>query len=144
MELQDSASKKSLAEVYEDEFRDARDREQGKEVINELDKDLVNKHEEIEALFEDLASRLDALSNARFTPKAVRPLPSFLSFLFFFLKRRLTVPPFFLTSPLPSTAAPHLQPKATITTVSNLPSISLESALPTTNSTSTLMAPEEV
>jgi U3 small nucleolar RNA-associated protein MPP10 len=37
-----------------------------------------------------------------------------------------------------------LQPKATITTVSNLPSISLESALPTTNSTSTLMAPEEV
>ncbi|GAA5860304.1 hypothetical protein JCM8547_003457 [Rhodosporidiobolus lusitaniae] len=105
MELQDSQSKKSLAEVYEDEFRDARDREQGKEVVNELDKDLQEKHDEIEALFEELAGRLDALSNARFTPKA---------------------------------------PKATITTVSNLPSISLESALPTTNSTSTLLAPEEV
>ncbi|BGP12231.1 hypothetical protein JCM10213_007489 [Rhodosporidiobolus nylandii] len=105
MELQDSKSQKSLAEVYEDEFRDAREREQGREVVHELDKDLQKKHDEIEALFEDLAARLDALSNARFTPKA---------------------------------------PKATITTVSNLPSISLESALPTTNSTSTLLAPEEV
>ncbi|GAA5845129.1 hypothetical protein JCM11251_008004 [Rhodosporidiobolus azoricus] len=105
MELQDTKSQKSLAEVYEDEFRDARDREQGREVVNELDKDLQKKHDEIEALFEDLAARLDALSNARFTPKA---------------------------------------PKATITTVSNLPSISVESALPTTNSTSALLAPEEV
>ncbi|GAA6041534.1 hypothetical protein JCM8097_004248 [Rhodosporidiobolus ruineniae] len=105
MELQDSKSQKSLAEVYEDEFRDARDREQGREVVHELDKDLQKRHDEIEALFEDLAARLDALSNARFTPKA---------------------------------------PKATITTVSNLPSISVESALPTTNSTSTLLAPEEV
>ncbi|GAA5912122.1 hypothetical protein JCM6882_003059 [Rhodosporidiobolus microsporus] len=105
MELQDSKSQKSLAEVYEDEFRDAREREQGREVVHELDKDLQKKHDEIEALFEDLAARLDALSNARFTPKA---------------------------------------PKATITTVSNLPSISVESALPTTNSTSALLAPEEV
>lgn len=36
------------------------------------------------------------------------------------------------------------QPKPSITTVSNLPSISVESALPTTHATSTLLAPEEV
>lgn len=37
-----------------------------------------------------------------------------------------------------------MQPKATITTISNIPVVSLESALPTTTSTSTLLAPEEV
>ncbi|GAA5991347.1 hypothetical protein JCM10908_003268 [Rhodotorula pacifica] len=105
IELQDTKSQKSLAEVYEDEFRDQRDREQGNEVVQEIDKDLMKRHDEIEALFEDLAARLDALSNAHFTPKA---------------------------------------PKPSITTVSNLPSISVESALPTTHSTSTLLAPEEV
>ncbi|GAA5981130.1 hypothetical protein JCM11641_003122 [Rhodosporidiobolus odoratus] len=105
MELQDNKSQKSLAEVYEDEYRDARAREDGQEVVQDIDKDLEKRHHEIEELFEDLAARLDALSNARFTPKA---------------------------------------PKATITTVSNLPSISVESALPTTNSTSMLLAPEEV
>ncbi|KWU42620.1 hypothetical protein RHOSPDRAFT_20914 [Rhodotorula sp. JG-1b] len=105
IELQDTKSQKSLAEVYEDEFRAQREREQGNEVVQELDKDLMKRHDEIEALFEDLAARLDALSNAHFTPKA---------------------------------------PKPSITTVSNLPSISVESALPTTHSTSTLLAPEEV
>ncbi|TKA56404.1 hypothetical protein B0A53_01974 [Rhodotorula sp. CCFEE 5036] len=105
IELQDTKSQKSLAEVYEDEYRDQREREQGNEVVQELDKDLMKRHDEIEALFEDLAARLDALSNAHFTPKA---------------------------------------PKPSITTVSNLPSISVESALPTTHSTSTLLAPEEV
>lgn len=130
MELQDTKSQKSLAEVYEDEFRDARDREQGREVVHELDKDLQKKHDEIEALFEDLAARLDALSNARFTPKAVR------------YNRSLR--PFTSTECRRLTFVPLSQPKATITTVSNLPSISVESALPTTNSTSALLAPEEV
>ncbi|GAA5824614.1 hypothetical protein JCM3770_006696 [Rhodotorula araucariae] len=105
IELQDTKSQKGLAEVYADEFRDAREREQGREVTHELDADLQKRHEDIEALFEELAGRLDALSNAHFTPKA---------------------------------------PKAAITTVSNLPSISVESALPTTHSTTTLLAPEEV
>lgn len=71
LELQDSKSQKSLAEVYEDEFREQREREQGNEVVQEIDKDLAKRHDEIEALFEDLAARLDALSNAHFTPKAV-------------------------------------------------------------------------
>ncbi|EMS24877.1 U3 small nucleolar RNA-associated protein MPP10 [Rhodotorula toruloides NP11] len=105
MELQDTKSQKSLAEVYEDEFREKRDKDEGREVVHELDKDLQKRHDEIEALFEDLAARLDALSNARFTPKA---------------------------------------PKAAITTVTNLPSISVESALPTAFSTTTLLAPEEI
>ncbi|GAA6048117.1 U3 small nucleolar RNA-associated protein MPP10 [Rhodotorula toruloides] len=105
MELQDTKSQKSLAEVYEDEFREKREKEEGREVVHELDKDLQKRHDEIEALFEDLAARLDALSNARFTPKA---------------------------------------PKAAITTVTNLPSISVESALPTASSTTTLLAPEEI
>ncbi|GAA5999900.1 uncharacterized protein JCM10292_003528 [Rhodotorula paludigena] len=105
MDLQDTKSQKSLAEVYEDEFREQRDREQGREAVHELDADLQKRHDEIEALFEDLASRLDALSNAHFTPKA---------------------------------------PKAAITTLTNLPSITVESALPTASSTSALLAPEEV
>lgn len=71
LELQDSKSQKSLAEVYEDEFREQREREQGNEVVQEIDKDLAKRHDEIEALFEDLSARLDALSNAHFTPKAV-------------------------------------------------------------------------
>ncbi|GAA5894260.1 hypothetical protein JCM5296_004697 [Sporobolomyces johnsonii] len=105
LELQDSQSQKSLAEIYAEEYEQTREKEQGREVTHALDKDLEKKHQEIEELFEELAGKLDALSNARFTPKA---------------------------------------PKATITTVSNLPSISIESALPTTHSTSTLLAPEEV
>jgi hypothetical protein len=31
-----------------------REREQGNEVVQELDKDLMKRHDEIEALFEDL------------------------------------------------------------------------------------------
>ncbi|GAA5834951.1 hypothetical protein JCM3766R1_002051 [Sporobolomyces carnicolor] len=105
LELQDTQSQKSLAEIYAEDYEKSREKEEGRKVTNELDKDLEKKHQEIEDLFEELAGKLDALSNARFTPKA---------------------------------------PKATIETVSNLPSISMESALPTTNSASTLLAPEEV
>ncbi|GAA6011699.1 hypothetical protein JCM11491_000721 [Sporobolomyces phaffii] len=105
LELQDSQSQKSLAEIYAEDYEKSKDKEEGRAVTNELDKDLEKKHQEIEDLFEELAGKLDALSNARFTPKA---------------------------------------PKATIETVSNVASVSMESALPTTNSASTLLAPEEV
>ena len=37
-----------------------------------------------------------------------------------------------------------MQPKAVISTVSNVPAASLESALPTTKSTKTVLAPEEL
>ncbi|KAK4692138.1 U3 small nucleolar RNA-associated protein MPP10, partial [Phenoliferia sp. Uapishka_3] len=105
MELQDTKSNKSLAEIYEEDYTTAKEKDAGRAVVNELDKDLEKKHAEIEELFEELSGKLDALSNARFTPKA---------------------------------------PKATITTITNVAAITLESALPTTTSTSTLLAPEEV
>ena len=41
-------------------------------------------------------------------------------------------------------SSPLLQPKVTVTTVSNVASASLESALPTTKSVATMLAPEEV
>jgi len=72
LELQDSQSQKSLAEIYAEDYEKSREKESGRKVTNELDKDLEKKHAEIEELFEELAGKLDALSNARFTPKAVR------------------------------------------------------------------------
>ena len=74
MELQDTKSNKSLAEIYEEDYSTAKEKEAGREVVHELDKDLEKKHTEIEDLFEELSGKLDALSNARFTPKPVRLL----------------------------------------------------------------------
>ncbi|KZO96934.1 Mpp10 protein [Calocera viscosa TUFC12733] len=102
-ELQDSRSQKSLAQIYEDEYTAARTGDTS--ILDDRDGKLKKEHAEIEKMWEDIAYKLDALSNAHFTPKA---------------------------------------PKATIQTVSNLPSISMESAMPTTNSTATMLAPEEV
>ena len=105
MDLLDQQSDKSLAQVYEDEFTQAREREQGRQVTHQVDQELEDRHAEIESLFNDLSGKLDALSNAHYTPKA---------------------------------------PKGTISTVSNLPAISVESALPTSTSAATMLAPEEV
>ncbi|KZT60316.1 Mpp10 protein, partial [Calocera cornea HHB12733] len=102
-ELQDTRSQKSLAQIYEDEYTAARTGDTS--IVDDRDGKLKKEHEEIEKMWEDIAYKLDALSNAHFTPKA---------------------------------------PKATIQTVSNLPSISMESAMPTTNSAATMLAPEEV
>ncbi|EJU03100.1 Mpp10 protein [Dacryopinax primogenitus] len=102
-ELQDTKSQKSLAQIYEDDYTAATTGD--KSVVDDRDGKLKKEHDEIEKMWEGIAYKLDALSNAHFTPKA---------------------------------------PKATIETVSNLPSISMESAMPTTNSTATMLAPEEV
>ncbi|KAI0348039.1 Mpp10 protein [Trametopsis cervina] len=101
LELQDTKSKQSLAEIYEDEYTSAK--VGGK--ADERDGQLAKEHTEIEGMWEGIAAKLDALSNAHFTPKA---------------------------------------PKATISTVSNVAAASLESALPTTRATATLLAPREV
>lgn len=101
LELSDAKSSKSLAELYEDEYQAAR----GDAPQAESDVKLANEHAAIASDMEALLNKLDALSNAHYTPKA---------------------------------------PKAAIETVSNTPSISLESALPTTMSTSSMLAPEEV
>ncbi|EIW64701.1 Mpp10 protein [Trametes versicolor FP-101664 SS1] len=101
-ELQDTKSKQSLAEIYEDEYTTA---QAGGVAGEDRDGKLKKEHQEIEKLWEGICGKLDALCNAHFTPKA---------------------------------------PKATITSVSNVAAASLESALPTTKATSTMLAPEEV
>ncbi|KAI9063034.1 Mpp10 protein [Trametes sanguinea] len=101
-ELQDTKSKQSLAEIYEDEYTAA---QSGGVAGEDRDGKLKKEHEEIEKMWDSICSKLDALSNAHFTPKA---------------------------------------PKATITTVSNVAAATLESALPTTKATTTMLAPEEV
>ncbi|KAI0735201.1 U3 small nucleolar ribonucleoprotein complex, subunit Mpp10 [Earliella scabrosa] len=101
-ELQDTKSKQSLAEIYEDEYTAA---QTGGAVGDDRDGKLKKEHQEIEKLWENICSKLDALCNAHFTPKA---------------------------------------PKATIATVSNVAAATLESALPTTKATTTMLAPEEV
>ncbi|KAI0669932.1 Mpp10 protein-domain-containing protein [Trametes maxima] len=101
-ELQDTKSKQSLAEIYEDEYTVA---QFGGIAGEDRDGKLKKEHQEIEKLWENLCGKLDALCNAHFTPKA---------------------------------------PKATITTVSNVAAATLESALPTTKATTTMLAPEEV
>lgn len=106
LDIKDTQSDRSLAEIYADEFSAERTRaEGGTGPVPEVDAKLQKEHESIQSIFDEVCSKLDALSNARFTPKPAQTV---------------------------------------ITTVSNLPSISLESALPTAQSTSTLLAPEEV
>ncbi|PIL31997.1 hypothetical protein GSI_06701 [Ganoderma sinense ZZ0214-1] len=101
-ELQDSKSKQSLAEIYEDEYTAAKS---GGIAGEDRDGKLKKEHQEIEKMWENICGKLDALCNAHFIPKA---------------------------------------PKATITSVSNVAAASLESALPTTKATSSMLAPEEV
>ncbi|KAJ1302535.1 hypothetical protein OPQ81_002852 [Rhizoctonia solani] len=101
-ELKDTQSEKSLAQIYEDEYTAAAS---GSKVVDDRDGKLAESHKEITELWDGICYKLDALSNAHFTPK---------------------------------------QPQAKIETVTNMASASLESALPTSLSTSTLLAPEEV
>ena len=76
-ELQDTKSKQSLAEIYEDEYTAA----QTNGVAGEdRDGKLKKEHQEIEKLWESLCSKLDALCNAHFTPKAVCAFMQFLPF----------------------------------------------------------------
>ncbi|GJJ09660.1 hypothetical protein Clacol_003884 [Clathrus columnatus] len=100
-ELDDKKSSKGLAEIYADEYTAAASGTS----IDVRDENLKKQHEEIVQLWDSICYKLDALSNAHFTPKP---------------------------------------PKATISTISNVAAASLESALPTTVSTTTMLAPEEI
>lgn len=102
LELKDTKSTQSLAQIYEEDFLAA---QSGDTSRGNMDAKLKKEHEEIERLWEKLSHKLDALCNTHFTPK---------------------------------------QPKAVISTISNVPTSALENALPTIHSTSTLLAPEEV
>ncbi|KAH9982501.1 U3 small nucleolar ribonucleoprotein complex, subunit Mpp10 [Lactifluus volemus] len=101
-ELQDTKSKQSLAQIYEDEYTAA---QTGGVAGEDRDGKMRAEHEEITRTWEAISSKLDALSNAHFTPKA---------------------------------------PTATISTITNVASTSLESALPTSYMAASMLAPEEI
>ena len=67
-ELENSASSKSLAQIYEDDYKNASG--DGK-VEDARDAKLNKDHEEIKALWGEICYKLDALSNLNFTPKQV-------------------------------------------------------------------------
>lgn len=67
-ELQDTKSKQSLAEIYEDEYVAA---QTGGVTGEDRDGKLKQEHEEVEKLWEGICYKLDALCNAHFTPKQV-------------------------------------------------------------------------
>lgn len=67
-ELQDTKSKQSLAQIYEDEYSAT---QTGGVVGEDRDGKLEAEHKEITKIWETISSKLDALSNAHFTPKAV-------------------------------------------------------------------------
>lgn len=64
--LQDTKSAQSLAEIYEDEYSVAQN---GGVAGEDRDGKLEKEHEEIERQWEKICAKLDALSNAHFTPK---------------------------------------------------------------------------
>ncbi|KAJ7254075.1 U3 small nucleolar ribonucleoprotein complex, subunit Mpp10 [Mycena haematopus] len=100
-ELKDTKSSQSLAAIYEQEYVA---RAEGS-TTDDRDGKLDKEHAEIEAIWESICGKLDALCNAYFMPK---------------------------------------QPKATISSISNVSSATMESAFPTTQSTAGMLAPEEV
>jgi U3 small nucleolar RNA-associated protein MPP10 len=67
-ELQDTKSKQSLAEIYEDEYSAA----QTGGPTDDRDGKLKKEHDELTNLWDSICYKLDALSNAHFTPKQVR------------------------------------------------------------------------
>jgi U3 small nucleolar RNA-associated protein MPP10 len=101
-ELQDTKSSQSLAQIYEDEYVVAQNGGTGGD---DRDGRLKKEHDEITKLWDNICSKLDALCNAHYTPKA---------------------------------------PKASISTISNVSAATLESALPTSKTVSSMLAPEEV
>lgn len=122
-EIQDTKSSQSLSQIYEDEYTAT---QTGGVAGDDRDGKLKKEHEEIEKLWEGICGKLDALCNAHFTPKQVCYYTN--------LQLKLLV----------LICASLYQPKASISTVANVSAASLESALPTSKSVSTMLAPEEV
>jgi U3 small nucleolar ribonucleoprotein component len=72
LELSDAKSQKSLAQLYEDDYAKAREEADGQAASTPAaDAKLQKEHDEIDAVFDDICGKLDALSNAHYTPKAV-------------------------------------------------------------------------
>ncbi|CAG8507476.1 9262_t:CDS:2, partial [Ambispora leptoticha] len=70
IELDHEKSKKSLAEIYEDEYVKQTN---PNEYVSEKDEKLKLEHQEIENMFRVLCRKLDALSNFHYTPKMPKP-----------------------------------------------------------------------
>lgn len=115
-ELQDTKSAHSLAQIYEEEYTAGG-------AVDDRDGKLKKEHEELEMMWEGISTKLDALCNAHFTPKAVRHFTHLLEII---LTRC------------------DIQAKGIISTVANVPTTTLESALPTTKTPTSLLAPEEI
>ncbi|KAH0829072.1 U3 small nucleolar ribonucleoprotein complex, subunit Mpp10 [Lanmaoa asiatica] len=101
VELQDTKSAQSLAQIYEGAYVAA----QSGTSADDRDGRLRREHDEIARLWEGICAKLDALCNAHYVPKP---------------------------------------PKVSITTMSDVPAASLESALPSGRSVASMLAPEEV
>jgi U3 small nucleolar RNA-associated protein MPP10 len=69
VELDDSRSKKSLAELYEADYL----KQATGNHTSEKDEKLKQEHTDIDNLFLGLCQKLDALSNFHYTPKAPKP-----------------------------------------------------------------------
>ncbi|KAF9934328.1 U3 snoRNP protein [Linnemannia zychae] len=70
IEISDEKSKKSLAELYEDDY--VRQTSTTGPVMSEREAALEKKHEEITELWQDLCQKLDSLSNWYYTPKPAK------------------------------------------------------------------------
>lgn len=68
-ELDDQKSKRSLAQIYEDDFVAA---QTGGVAGEDRDGKLAKEHEEVTQLWDAICYKLDSLCNAHFTPKQVR------------------------------------------------------------------------
>lgn len=66
-ELKDTKSTQSLAQIYEDEYMAT----QTNGPTDDRDGKLKKEHDEIDKLWENICSKLDALCNTHFTPKQV-------------------------------------------------------------------------
>lgn len=117
-ELQDSKSTQSLAQIYENDYVSA----QSGVSSDDRDGKLKKEHDEISQIWDKICGKLDALCNAHFVPKQVIYIFSSVYVLLIIIR----------------------QPKATISTVANVATATLESALPTSKSTATMLAPEEI
>ena len=74
LDISGKQSEVGLGELYADEYSEQRQKAEGREVVDVRDAKLDKEHKEIEQLFDIVCGKLDALSNAHFTPKAVSPL----------------------------------------------------------------------
>lgn len=68
-ELKDTKSSQSLAQIYEEDYVAA---QANGSAVDDRDGKLQKEHAEIEALWEGICGKLDALCNAHFMPKQVR------------------------------------------------------------------------